>query len=192
MRILVVGERDVWVAPMAAALLYHERRLRSLDDLEVASAGRGRPGHRIAGPVAELLEDRGIDVSRKRSRALDSSVVVPADLVLVTRHALAERVAAVDPASPAKTRHLDAFCSAVEPRNDRVTTSTWLRSQLHRTGSRVAARDGVDLVAPDDGDPLALLEVADRVMTSVGRLVAAAWPTRVTDPVVLTQSSSRR
>lgn len=186
MRVLVVGQDNVFVSPTIAALLYHEARRRPLPALRVASAGFGRADRRMAEPVAALLVDRGVDVARKRSRRLDDDLVAGADLVLTTTAGVAERVLAEHGAeqghrAPGWCVPFAHFVGSVEPRHPRVTVPTWLRRQCHMAAA-MPVTTRTDLPAPAEPVALgALLEFVDVLLGLTDGLADAAWPGSVVD-----------
>ena len=80
--VLVVCVGNICRSPMAEALLRHE--LRDREEITVESAGLGAMvDWPAAEHAAELMSERGIDISSHRARQLTPDLLHDADLILV-------------------------------------------------------------------------------------------------------------
>jgi protein-tyrosine phosphatase len=80
--VLIVCVGNICRSPMAEALLRHE--LREREEITVESAGLGAMvDWPAAEHAAELMSERGIDISSHRARQLTPELIHDADLILV-------------------------------------------------------------------------------------------------------------
>ena len=88
---------------MAEALLRHELARRGVTEVTVRSSGTWAGGGHGATPDAVgVLQRRGIDLTRHRSRALDGEQIEQADLVVVMTSVHEREVLEVDPSARRK------------------------------------------------------------------------------------------
>lgn len=162
---------------MAAGFLYHQARLRSIDTLIVASAGFGSPDRRISRPVVTLLEDRGVDVERKRTRQLDAEMVGRADVIIAMTAAQARRAEIGFPEVAPRIFTLRHLCALVASRPDGISAEAWMR-ELQRTNPRDYGTGDVtqDILEPVGAEFGAVLNLADQLLVAVDHLVRCVWP----------------
>jgi protein-tyrosine phosphatase len=126
MRVLFVCTANICRSPMAAALFAKAAHDYGADGAVAASAGfleGGRPAH---DSVMEILGQKGIDLSRKRSRKLSADLVDGADLILTMTSEHARGVVSRFPSSIDKVYTLRHFAVVVSPRDLDQTPEAWL------------------------------------------------------------------
>lgn len=166
---------------MAAGFLYHQARLRSIDTLIVASAGFGPPDQRISRPVVSLLEDRGVDVERKRTRQLTADMVAYADLIVTMTVDQARRAEVAFPEAASKIFTLRHLSAVVTTRPDGIGAEVWMR-ELQRTTERAYGRadsggdSTLDIAEPTGTEFGAMLNLADQLLAAIDHLVRCIWP----------------
>ena len=177
MRLLFVCDDNVRSSPMAAAFLYHEQRRREIAPLVVASGGFGPPGRPVDGPVVSLLEDRGVDLSRKRSRELDAEMVGRADLIVTMTGSQANRTMTGWPEVAARVFTMRHLCAAVTSRPDSTSPTAWVQ-QLQRSTERsyTAGDPSMDIAEPTGSEFGAILNLADQLLAATDHLVRCLWP----------------
>lgn len=165
---------------MAAALLEHRLRARGVDDLQVGSAGVLRDGQPANLQSVTAMQRRGLDLTAHRSRRLEPSFVVGADLVLgMERGQVREAILAAPEAwSRCFTlKELVRRAGAVGPRPPDESLRAWLE-QVHagRERSTLLGFDAADDVAdPVGGSPDDFEHTATELEALLDRVVALGW-----------------
>jgi len=126
MRVLFVCTANICRSPLAAALFAKAAHDYRAEGALAASAGfleGGRPAH---DSVIRILDGKGIDVSRKRSRKLSSELVERADLILTMTSEHARGVVSRFPSSISNVYTMRHFGVVVTPRQPDQTPREWL------------------------------------------------------------------
>ena len=176
MRFLFVCDDNVRASPMAAAFLYHEQRQRNIDSLVIASGGFGPGGRRVDGSVVALLEDRGVDLSRKRSRELDADTVGRADVIATMTGAQANRTMTAWPEIADRVFTLRHLCAAVTSRPATVGAANWVHELHHREARNYSDTDpSMDIAEPVGSEFGATLNLADQLLAATDHLMRCLW-----------------
>lgn len=178
MRFLFVCDDNVRSSPMAAAFLYHQQRLREINPLIVASGGFGPAGRRLDGSVVALLEDRGVDLSRKRTRELDAEMVGRADLIATMTGAQAMRTMRSWPEVAGRVFTLRHLCAVVASRPPSMSPTVWVRG-LQRSVDRdygLSSDPTMDIAQPSGSEFGATLNLADQLLAATDHLTRCLWP----------------
>ena len=178
MRFLFVCDDNVRSSPMAAAFLYHQQRLRSIEPLVVASGGFGPPGRTLDASVVALLEDRGVDLSRKRTRELDADMVGHADLIVTMTGSQAVRTMTAWPEVADRVFTLRHLWAAVTSRPASMSAAGWLRTvQGAIERNYVSTGDPtMDIALPAGREFGATLNLADQLLAATDHLTRCLWP----------------
>jgi len=162
---------------MAAALFAKSAHGHSADDAFAASAGFLEGGRPVHDHATALLEQRGIDVSRKRSQKLSAGVVDHADLILTMTSEHARGVVSRFPRSIADVYTLRHFGSVVTPRSQGQTAREWL-DQINAANRRAYLGDDVLLDIPDPiGHDLKVFSgLCTELENSIGWILDCAYP----------------
>lgn len=103
-------------SPMAEGLLKKALADRSLDGVEVRSAGTSALVGRGAEPLARsVMEPFGVELAGHRARMLTRELVRWADRILVMTPSHARAVLELDPEAPDKVRLLGSYGPSGEP-----------------------------------------------------------------------------
>ena len=166
---------------MAAALFTKSAHMYGATDALAASAGfldGGRPVHEH---VTTLLEQRGIDTSRKRSKKLDATVVEHADLILTMTSEHARGVVSRFPRTITDVYTLRHFGTVVTPRSPETSMRDWLDS-INASNRRAYLGDdeAIDIADPiGEGLPV-FTELALELESAIDWIMGCAYPTSVT------------
>lgn len=177
MRVLFVCDDNRRSSPMAAAFLYHQQRLRKIDNLVVASAGFVEGGRRLDPSVVTLLEDRGVDLSRKRSRRLSQEIVARADLIVTMTAGQAVRVMREYPVVAERVFTLRHLCAVITSRPDALNAMVWIR-QLQRSVPRdyESGSPLLDIANPVGSGFGPTLGLADQLLVAIDHVTRCLWP----------------
>lgn len=179
MRVLFVCTANICRSALAAGLLVDAAAQRDLGDLRVASAGFLPGGRQPHDSVLQLLDESGVDLSEKRSRRLDETIVGGAQLILTMTSEHARRLVGEFPASAAKVWVLRDFCTVVTARAEGQSIDSWLGalSELHH---RSYAEDSERLDVPDPiGEAHdAFVTLSEELTNLIGWFLACAYPAR--------------
>lgn len=181
MRILFVCDDNRVVSPLAAGLLYHESRRRQIDQLVVASAGFGPAGVRIDPTVSALMQDRLVDLSRKRTRRL-ADLVERADAVLAMTAEQAARAIKDHPDRADRVFVLGHLVAVLTRRPIDMSPSAWL-GLVRRTTDLATPDNAVnyDLAIAEPVGIGPIMDVADQLIAATDRIVDCLWePVRTT------------
>lgn len=178
MRFLFVCDDNVRSSPMAAAFVYHQQRMREIEPLVVASAGFGPAGRRVDSSVVALLEDRGVDLSRKRTRELDGAMADRADLIVTMTGAQANRTMTAWPEVAARVFTLRHLCAVVTERPTSVSPAAWVRSLRDVTARdyQAAGDPSLDIAEPTGTEFGATLNLADQLLVATDHVTRSLWP----------------
>ena len=125
--VLMVCTGNICRSPMAEGLL--RAQFARLGSGRVESAGLGAIEGRPADPIAvELLAERGLDLSRHRSRQLTPEMLARFDLVLVMDEGQQRRLTAMAPSFRGRIRRIGAFSGFDVPDPYRAPRSTFERT----------------------------------------------------------------
>lgn len=178
MRFLFVCDDNIRSSPMAAAFLYHEHRRRRIQPLIVASAGFGPSGQPIDASVVTLLDDRGVDLSRKRTRELDAGLVERADLIATMTGAQANRVMVSWPEVAGRVFTLRHLCAQVAARPAEVSAAAWVHEATAVPRTYAPGGDPAwDIAEPVGAEFGATLNLADQLLAATGHLAEWFWST---------------
>ena len=177
MRVLFVCTANICRSPLAAALFAKSAHAHDASDALAASGGFLEGGRSVHEHVASILEDKGVDVSQKRSQRLSAEVVDPADLILTMTSEHARGVVSQFPRSIAEVYTLRHFGSVVTPRPRHESTLEWLDS-INRSNRRAYLGDDVLLDIPDPiGHPFkAFKGLANELENTISWILDCAYP----------------
>lgn len=163
---------------MAAAFLYHQQRVREIESLVVASGGFGPAGRRVDGSVVALLEDRGVDLSRKRTRELDAAMVGRADLIVTMTGAQAVRTMTAWPEVATRVFTLRHLCAVVTARPTAESPTSWVRELQDATqrNYNAAGDPSMDIAEPTGDEFGATLNLADQLLAATDHVIGCLWP----------------
>ena len=158
MRVLFVCTANVCRSPMAAGLFVEAVAARGITDAYAASAGFLEGGQPVHEHVADILNRRGIDTSRKRSQELSAGLVAKSDLILAMTTEHARGIVGRHPETLSRVYTFRHFGLLVEPRSEALSTSAWLDA-LNRDNKRADLRNDPLLDIPDPiGQDLVVFE----------------------------------
>lgn len=119
LRILLICTGNTCRSPMAEALLNHKLKIHGCKQVMALSAGVNAAADSSASPLAiAVMQDRGIDLSRHRSRQLQPEYIAAADLILVMTSGHRQLLRRLYPAAVAKIYTLGEFCGQSEDISD--------------------------------------------------------------------------
>lgn len=162
---------------MASALFTKAAVDHGADGAMAASAGfldGGRPVHMS---VKQILDERGIDVSRKKSQKLTEDLVDKADLILTMTSEHARGVVSRFPRAISVVYTQRHFGTLVTPRPAGASTREWL-DDLHASNRRSYLGDDEALDIPD---PIGLehkvfQDLAVELTNSIEWIMGCAYP----------------
>lgn len=177
MRVLFVCTANICRSALAAGLLVETAAQQGLDEVRVASAGFLPGGRKPHDSVLQLLDDSDVDLSEKRSRRLDETIVGGAQLVLTMTSEHARRLVGEFPAAASKVWVLRDFCTVVTARSNDQTIGDWLAAMSHEH-HRSYAEDSERLDVPDPiGEPHeAFVELSGELTNLITWFLACAYP----------------
>lgn len=183
MRVLFVCTANVCRSPLASALLALAAHEREVPDVFAASAGFLEGGRPVHEHVAALLDQRGVDMSQKRSQKLNIETVEAADLILTMTSEHARGVVGRFPRTVDDVYTFRHFARLVRPRGHNQSTSEWLNSMSEDT-RRAYLGDDATLDIPDPiGQDFAVFEgLAGELQTAVSWIMDCAFPAKVRTP----------
>lgn len=177
MRFLFVCTANVCRSPMASALFAKAAHVYGAANALSASAGF-LEGHRPVHPsVIELLDERGIDMSRKESRMLTGDVVDMADLILTMTSDHARRVVSQFPESAGDVYTLRHFSTLVTPRPRGVSTREWLDGLDQKNNRSYIGNDEIfDIPDPIGHHLKVFAELGIELETAIDWIMGCAYP----------------
>jgi len=177
MRVLFVCTANICRSPMAAALFAKSAHGHQASDAYSASAGFLEGGRPVHESVRKLLDERGIDVTRKKSQKLSADIVDHADVILTMTSEHARGVVSRFPRSISDVYTLRHFGSVVAPRSRAQTTRQWL-DQTNAANRRAYLGDDVLLDIPDPigHDFKVFSGLATELENSIGWIMDCAYP----------------
>lgn len=142
-----------------------------------ASAGFLEGGRAVHDSVARLLDERAVDVSRKKSRKLSEDLVDKSDLILTMTSQHARGVVSRFPGAISDVYTLRHFGTVVTTRPADVSTREWL-DDLNVSNRRAYLGDDEMLDIPD---PIGqahkvFIELATELENSIGWIMGCAYP----------------
>ncbi len=142
-----------------------------------ASAGFLEGGRPVHEHVVTILEDLGVDVSRKQSQKLSPHLVEKADLILTMTSEHARGVVSRFPRSISDVYTLRHFGTIVTPRPDGVSTTDWL-GDLNAVNRRAYLGDDSMLdIADPIGHPYKVFsELAVELENTINWIMGCAYP----------------
>ncbi|MCL4133822.1 UNVERIFIED_CONTAM: hypothetical protein GTU68_033619 [Idotea baltica] len=162
---------------MAAALFAKAAHGCGVTDAMSASAGFLEGGRPVHSSVAELLGERGVDVSRKRSQKLDQDLVDKADLILTMTSEHARGVVSRFPRAISDVYTHRHFGTLVTPRPNGVSTREWL-DDLNMSNRRAYLGDDslLDIPDPIGLDHKVFTDLAAELENSINWIMGCAYP----------------
>lgn len=165
---------------MAAALFAGQAAGR-LRQLTVPSAGLGPMGLRVPVEVAQVMSERGLDVSGHRSATLTEPMVASADLVVGMSLRHVQEAVLLQPSAWKRTfrfKELVKRGELIGPRLPGQDLDSWIRAaQGDRSRTALVHVSPGDDVADPYGGPLEAYEAAAAELEHLtSRLVALLWP----------------
>lgn len=162
---------------MAAALFVKSAHDHQASDALAASTGFLEGGRKVHEHVTAILDEKGIDVSLKRSQRLNASIVEPADLILTMTSEHARGVVSQFPRAIADVYTLRHFGSVVTPRQRHESTREWLDA-INTRNRRAYLGDDVLLDIPDPiGHPYkAFKGLAIELENTISWILDCAYP----------------
>ena len=163
---------------MAAAFLYHEHRRRGIEPFVVASAGFGPAGRPIDSSVVTLLDDRGVDLRRKRTRELSADIVDRADLIVTMTGSQANRLTTTWPEVARRVFALRHLCAVVASRPAAMSPASFVR-HLQETAQRsyeLGPDPALDIAEPAGTEFGATLNLADQLLAATSHVADCLWP----------------
>lgn len=177
MRVLFVCTANVCRSPLAAGLFVHAADSRGITDAFAASAGFLDDGMRVHEHVARLLEERGIDSSRKVSQRIRAGVAARADLILTMTSEHARGVVGRFPTSIRRVYTFRHFVTIVSARAGHMSTGEWLDGlDSHNPRSYVRDDQGLDIPDPIGQGFGAFVKLADELTGSIEWMMDCAYP----------------
>lgn len=179
MRVLFVCTANICRSPLAAALFVQSAYERGVTDAKAASAGFLEGGRPVHEHVATILDEKGVDASRKLSQRLTDEIVGPADLILTMTSEHARGVVGRFPDSINEVYTLRHFATIVTPRPSDIGTDEWLDS-INENNKRAYLGDDVTRDIPDPiGHPFDVFEVLSaELTTSINWIMDCAYFTQ--------------
>lgn len=179
MRVLFVCTANICRSALAAGLLVDAADARGLENVRVASAGFLPGGREPHESVVSILDESGVDLTDKRSRRLDETIVGGAQLVLTMTSEHARRLVGEFPLATKKVWVLRDFCSRITARAEGQSVADWL-ADMDRQHPRSYADDSDRLDVPDPiGEAHdAFTELGDELSNLISWLLACAYPNR--------------
>jgi len=111
-RVLFVCSGNVCRSPMAEGILKARLSADIVEWVMVESAGTmGISGQPASEYAVKVSAEKGVDISRHRSRGLDAGIANESDLILVMETAHEEWVRCISPAAAERTHLLGAFAT---------------------------------------------------------------------------------
>lgn len=148
MRVLFVCTANICRSPLASALFAKSAHVSGASDARSASAGFLEGGRPVHDSVVRLLDERGVDVSRKKSQQLSIDVVEKADLILTMTSEHARGVVSRFPSVISDVYTQRHFGRIVTPRRTDASIREWL-DELNTSNRRAYLGDDDELDIPD-------------------------------------------
>lgn len=162
---------------MAAALLAKSAHDRDIPEAKAASAGFLDGGRRVHEHVVTLLEQDGVDVSRKRSQKVEQALIDKADLVLTMTTEHARGIVGRFPESLPSVYTMRHFSTVVPVRPHGTSISDWL-DQINMSNRRAYLSDDelLDIPDPIGHDLDVFVELAEELRNSIAWIMSCAFP----------------
>ena len=178
MRVLFVCTANVCRSPMASALFVKSAHRYGAVEARSASAGFLEGGRPVHDSVTHLLDERGVDVSRKVSQKLSPALVEKADLILTMTSEHARGVVSRFPEAIGDVYLQRHFGTIVTPRPADASIREWL-DDLNRSNRRAYLGDDALLDVPDPigHDLQVFTELAVELENSIDWILGCAYPT---------------
>ena len=179
-RILVICSANRCRSPLAAALLRDHLVGRS-PEAHVASAGFGDAGAPATSATVEAASALGLDLAEHRSRAVESALLVRADLILTMERYHVREVVVQDPDAWDRTFTLKELVRRGEATGVRGA-GEGLGEWCARVGTGRERRELLgasvtdDVADPTTGGAAEHERTAEELQDLVTRLVELAWP----------------
>jgi protein-tyrosine phosphatase len=179
-QVLFVCTANIVRSPIAAVLL--EMRLRdTAPDVVVESAGLRDADRLLDDGALRVLDQRGVDLRRHRSRHLDAAMVSAASLILGLEREHVREAVLLDPSIWPRTFTLKEIVrrgEEVGARRPGESIAAWIaRAHADRVQRDLMGADRIDDVAdPYGGPPGDYQDAADEIDDLVARLVRLVWP----------------
>lgn len=179
MRVLFVCTANMCRSPLAAGLFVHAAHERKVNDALAASAGFLEGGRPVHEHVASILDDRGIDTSKKVSRKLSAELVEKSDLILTMTSEHARGVVGRFPNSIHRVYTFRHFASVVAPRATEITTNEWL-TEVNRANRRayLGEDEALDIADPIGRDFPVFVSLANELTNSISWILDCAFPAK--------------
>jgi protein-tyrosine-phosphatase len=162
---------------MASALFARSAHVNGAVGAMSASAGFLEGGRPVHESVTRLLDERGVDVSRKKSRKLSQDLVDKSDLILTMTSEHARGVVSRFPGAISDVYTLRHFGTVVSPRPADMSTREWL-DDLNVSNRRAYLGDEEMLDIPDPiGHPhQVFIELVTELENSIDWIMGCAYP----------------
>ncbi len=162
---------------MASALFAKSAHVNGAMGAMSASAGFLEGGRPVHDSVTRLLDERGVDLSRKKSQKLSQDLVDKSDLILTMTSEHARGVVSRFPRAISNVYTLRHFGTLVTPRSADMTTREWL-DDLNMSNRRSYLGDDEILDIPD---PIGLAhnvytELAVELENTIDWIMGCAYP----------------
>lgn len=177
MRVLFVCTANICRSPLASALFAKAALNHGASEALSASAGFLEGGRPVHTSVKQILDERGIDVSRKKSQKLTQDLVDKADLILTMTSEHARGVVSRFPSAISDVYTQRHFGTLVTPRPSGASTREWL-DDLHISNRRSYLSDDemLDIADPIGLDHKVFQELAAELTNSIEWIMGCAYP----------------
>jgi protein-tyrosine-phosphatase len=177
MRVLFVCTANICRSPMASGLFAKSAHVNGAVGAISASAGFLEGGRPVHPAVTRLLDERAIDVSRKKSQKISQDLVDKSDLILTMTSDHARGVVSRFPRAISDVYTLRHFGTIVTQRPAGVSTREWL-DDLNVLNRRAYLGDDEILDIPD---PIGhahkvFAELVIELENSIGWIMGCAYP----------------
>jgi len=177
MRVLFVCTANICRSPMAAALFAKSAHTNGVQaEALAASAGFLEGGRVVHEHVVTLLDERGVDVSRKRSQKLSDQVIEHADLILTMTSEHARGVVSRFPRSITDVYTLRHFGTIVTPRDNDVPVRAWL-DEINQNNRRAYLGDdeALDIEDPIGKDLNVFTDLCEELESTIDWIMGCAF-----------------